>query len=34
MFKIPANDKVQAQQIIDEAFAEKCSQFDTSVIRL
>jgi hypothetical protein len=28
LFKIPVNDKVQAQQIIDEAFAAKCSQFE------
>jgi hypothetical protein len=28
LFKTPAHDKIQAQQTIDEAFAEKCSQFE------
>jgi hypothetical protein len=28
LFKIPTNDKIQAQQIIDEAFTEKCQQFE------
>jgi hypothetical protein len=28
LFKVPAHDKAQAQQTIDEAFAEKCSQFE------
>jgi hypothetical protein len=28
LFKIPTNDKIQAQKNVDEAYAEKCRQFE------
>jgi hypothetical protein len=28
VFKIPADDKIKAQKIIDEVFAAKCGQFE------